>query len=80
MNKRAEFDWGMLSIILFVLFFLIGIALLAVSSENSAQEKHERLCEKKGLEYFGFDRGDWGRESIVICLDKEGEQIEVELK
>lgn len=80
MNKNGEFNW-----FLFVICIIIGTVVTMVfiaidNKNNSEMGKYERICEKKGMEYFEHHNIDWTANIMVICLDDEGTQVEVELK
>lgn len=80
MNKKAEFNWGLL-----VLSIVVGIIVMLmvwgiITSANETQEKFNNLCEKKGMEYFGHHSATFTHNEIVICLDNNGEQHEVQLR
>ncbi len=79
MNKRGEFSWG-----LFIVCIVVGsiIALLIfgiTTSVNNQMDKYERICEKKGMEYFDYNHPAFN-DIEVICLDDNGTQIGVKLK
>ena len=80
MNNKGEFALAIfIGILVFVIFVATVFALIDNSNKN-AIDKHERICEKKGMEYFDYHRTGWTDDRTVVCLNDEGTQIEAKLK